>query len=404
MASTIAPTATTRRRTDHPVFGSFIDETIGIVARQKRDTVSFAVGSPSREALDLVGATELATGVLDREGASALGYGITEGEPELRDLIAADARARGIAADTTTVLVSAGALQGIDLACRVLLRPGDVVIAESPGFANALSAFRNHGARVMEIPVDAQGLDVDRAREAIRVAGVRPRMFFVVPNFSNPSGETLSLERREGLVRLARDLDAIVLEDDPYGLLRYRGDDLPACAALGGREQVVSVGTFSKTFLPGLRVGWVIADSSTIRRMAAVKQTMDSSTGTLAQRIVLEFHRRGGVNAHLGRLRAHYGAKQARARAALAREFAGTGVSWNDPDGGFYFWVRLPEHVAARALLDVALDEGVAFVPGAAFAIDRDLNNALRFSISGPPLERIDEGVRRLRRAYDRVA
>jgi 2-aminoadipate transaminase len=404
MASTIAPTTTTRGRTDHPVFGSFIDETIGIVARQKRDTVSFAVGSPSREALDLVRASELATAVLNREGASALGYGITEGEPELRDLIAADARGRGIAADTTSVLVSAGALQGIDLACRVLLRPGDVVVAESPGFANALSAFRNHGARIIEIPVDARGLDVDRAQRAIRAAGVRPRLFFVVPNFSNPSGETLSLERREGLLRLARDLGSIVLEDDPYGLLRFRGNDLPACAALGGRENVVSVGTFSKTFLPGLRVGWVIADSSTIRRMAAAKQTMDSSTGTLAQRIVLEFHRRGGVDAHIARLRAHYSEKQVRARAALAREFAGTSVSWNDPDGGFYLWVRLPEHVAAQALLDVGLEEGVAFVPGAAFSIDRDLTNALRFSISAPPLERLDEGVHRLRRAYQRLA
>ena len=409
MASTLERSSTSHplperaRREEHEVFGSFIDETIGIVARQTRDTVSFAVGSPSREALDLVGADDLVATVIRREGAKAFGYGITEGEPELRDFIASAARDRDVAAEASNVLVSAGALQAIDLACRVYLRPGDVVVAESPAFANALSAFRNHGARVLEIPVDSEGLDVAEAARRIRKLGVRPRMFFVVPNFQNPTGETLSLERREALLALAASHDAVVIEDDPYESLRYRGDDVPSVAALGGAE-VVSIGTFSKTFLPGLRVGWVIARPEVIGRMSRAKQTMDSSTGTLAQRIVLEFHRRGGADAHIGRLRELYREKQDRARSALARELAGTGIAWNDPDGGFYFWVRLPKAISARALLDVALDEGVAFVPGDAFAIDADHRSALRFSISAPTPDRIDEGVRRLRRAFDRLA
>src|SRR5438552_7445096 len=398
----VAPLPERARRDEHEVYGSFIDETIGIVARQTRDTVSFAVGSPAREALELVGADDLAATVIRREGASALGYTITEGEPELREIIAGQARARGIDASAADVLVSAGALQAIDLACRVFLRPGDVVVAESPGFANALSAFRNHGARVLEVPVDREGLDVSEAARLIRRANVRPRMFFVVPNFQNPSGETLSLARRHALLALAASHDALVVDDDPYGLLRYRGADLPPLAALD--RGVVSIGTFSKTFLPGLRVGWVIATPDVIRRMAKVKQTMDSSTGTLAQRIVLEFHRRGGAEAHVGRLRELYRVQQDRARAALAREFAGTGVTWNDPDGGFYFWVRLPRGLDARRLLDAALEEGVAFVPGDAFAIERDHRSALRFSVSGPTLERIDEGVARLRRAFDRLS
>src|SRR5438093_10777825 len=191
--------AASERERLNEVFGSFIDETIGIVARQTRDTVSFAVGSPSREALELVGADDLAATVIRREGAKALGYGITEGEPELRDVIASAARERGVAADASAVLVSAGALQAIDLACRVYLRPGDVVVAESPAFANALSAFRNHGARVLEVPVDAEGMDVHEAARMLRRAGVQPRMFFVVPNFQNPTGETLSERRRESL-------------------------------------------------------------------------------------------------------------------------------------------------------------------------------------------------------------
>src|SRR3989441_2522474 len=262
----VAPLPEQSARREHEVFGSFIDETIGIVARQTRDTVSFAVGSPSREALELVGADDLTATVIRREGASALGYGITEGEPELRDAIAHQARSRGIRADAGDVLVSAGALQAIDLACRVFLRPGDLVVAESPGFANALSAFRNHGARVLEAPVDEDGLDVAEAARLIRRANARPRMFFVVPNFSNPSGETLSLARREALVTLASTYDAVVVEDDPYGLLRYRDEHLPPLGSLA-RDQVVSIGTFSKTFLPGLRVGWVIADPEVISRM-----------------------------------------------------------------------------------------------------------------------------------------
>lgn len=399
----VVPLPERARRDEHEVFGSFIDETIGIVARQTRDTVSFAVGSPSHEALDLVGADDLVATVIRREGAKAFGYGITEGEPELRDVIASGARDRGIVADASDVLVSAGALQAIDLACRVYLRSGDVVVAESPAFANALSAFRNHGARVLEVPVDGDGLDVAEAARRIRKLGVRPRMFFVVPNFQNPTGETLSLERREALLALAASHDAVVIDDDPYAALRYRGNDIPSLAALGGAE-VVSIGTFSKTFLPGLRVGWVIAHSEVIARMSRAKQTMDSSTGTLAQRIVLEFHKRGGADAHIGRLKVLYREKQDRARAALTRELAGTGISWNDPEGGFYFWVRLPRGVSARALLDVALEEGVAFVPGDAFAIEADHENALRFSISAPTPDRIDEGVRRLRRAFDRLA
>ena len=330
------------------IFGSFIDETIGIVARQTRDTVSFAVGSPAREALDLVHADELAAAVIQGEGASALGYTMTEGDPELREAVAAAARRRGVRADAEEVLISAGALQGIDLLCRVYLRPGDVVVAESPAFANALSAFRNHGAHVLEVPVDEEGLDVQQAARLLRREGIRPRMFFVVPNFQNPTGETLSERRREALCALAASCGAIVVEDDPYALLRYRGNEIAPIASLAVRADVVSVGSFSKTFLPGLRVGWVIAPTEVVQRMAAAKQTMDSSTGTLGQRMVLEFIRRGGADAHVDRLRDLYRAKQERARTALEREFRGTGVSWNDPEGGFYFWVKLPHGVDAR--------------------------------------------------------
>ena len=394
-----SPLGNAARREIH---GSFVDETIGLVARVAPGIISFAVGSPAAEALALTDAAALAAAVLEREGTSALGYGITEGDPELREIVAAAARRRGIRAGAEDVIVTAGALQAIDIACRLFVSPGDLVVTESPGFANALSALRNHGARVLEVPVDEDGIDVAAAERALRARGERPVLFFVVPNFQNPTGATLTCERREALLALARGYGAVVVEDDPYGELRFRGEPLPPLASLG--DGVVSIGSFSKTFLPGIRVGWAIADGGTIRRMAAAKQTMDSSTSTLGQRLVVEFHRRGGVDLHLAALRALYRERQERAQAALTREFAAAAeVRWTNPEGGFYLWLRLPAAVSARRLLDAALAEGVAFVPGDAFTIAGDFTSALRFSYSWPTGDRIDEGVRRLRRAYDRV-
>lgn len=382
--------------------GSFVDETFQIIARHPRaaDIVSFAAGAPAPEALALARAGELMEDVLARDGMRALNYGVTEGEAELREIIAAGARTRGIPADTDDVIVTAGALQAIDLACRVFLRPGEIVVTGSPSFANALSAFRNHGARVVEVPQDDDGIDVAAAARALRQHAGRVALIFVVPNFDNPTGTTLSAARRDALLALAETHDAVVIEDDPYAALRYRGEDLAPIAARG-RDRVIHFGSFSKTFLPGIRVGWCIADPATTRRMAAAKQTMDSSTSTLGQRLAIAFHRRGRVAEHLGALRALYGEKQRAARAALGREFAGTPVTWNDPDGGFYFWVRTG--VDGRELLAAALDEGVAFVPGEAFTTTDAWRDALRFSYCAPTPVRIDEGVRRLRHAYDRV-
>ncbi len=385
--------------------GSFIDETIGIVARQTRDIVSFAVGSPAPEALALVGAAELARDVIERDGPTALSYGITEGDPELREIIAHAARDRGIRATAGDIIVTAGALQAIDLVCRVLIRPGDLVVVETPGFTNALAAFRNHGARLLEVPVDRDGMVVAEAARALRSSGERPRLFFVVPNFQNPSGVTLSLRRREELVALAAETGALIVEDDPYAELRYRGTDLPPIAALAPDAGIVSIGSFSKVFLPGLRVGWAIADEAIVRRMAAAKQALDSSTSSLGQRMAVEFAKRGRPRPHIAMLRDLYRAKQDRARTALARSFGDVAeVSWSDPDGGFYFWIDLPRHVSARRLFDAALEEGVAFVPGDAFGIGADHSSSLRFSISAPAPDRIDLGVTRLRRAFDRVA
>jgi 2-aminoadipate transaminase len=266
-----------------------------------------------------------------------------------------------------------------------------------------VSALRNHGARIVEAPVDDDGMDVAAAARMLRALGAHPALFFVVPTFQNPTGATLSPERRRQLLALAASYGAVVVSDDPYVRLRYRGDDLPELAAEAGTSTVISIGSFSKVFLPGLRVGWAIADPAVIRGMARAKQTVDSSTSSLGQHIVLEFARRGAFPAHVEWLRELYREKQDAAGRALEAHFGGSPVSWNDAEGGFYRWVRFPGGIRARELLDVALEEGVAFVPGDVFSATGRFANCLRFSYSSPTPERIDEGVRRLRRAYDRV-
>lgn len=401
--SALRSAAVARGAPAHEVYGSDIDETIAIVARQTRDTISFAVGSPARAAIERAGAADLAHAAIERAGAAALGYGITEGEPELRALIAAEASARGIPARPENVIVTAGALQAVDLVCRALIRPGDVAVVEAPGFTNAVSALRNHGARIVEAPVDEEGLDVTAAARMIRELGARPALFFVVPTFQNPSGASTSFARRRQLLGLAASYGSVVVADDPYARLRYRGDDIPELAALDGGATVVSIGSFSKVFLPGLRVGWAIAEPQIVRSMARAKQTVDSSTSSLGQHMVLEFARRGAFPAHVDWLRELYREKQEAAGRALAKHFAGTGVSWNDPEGGFYRWVRFPDGISTRELLDLALEEGVAFVPGEVFSASGQFGDCLRFSYSSPTPDRIYEGVRRLRSAYDRL-
>jgi 2-aminoadipate transaminase len=312
-------------------------------------------------------------------------------------------RTRGVVCETENVIVTAGALQAIDLAVRVFVRPGDVALVESPHFTNAIASLRNHGARPIEVPIDDEGLDAAAAARVIDRAGVRPRIVFVVPNFQNPTGATLSLARRRALVDLAERYGSVIIEDDPYRQLRYRGADLPPVAALArDRVTVIYCGSFSKVFLPGIRVGWAVAPPEVVARMTAVKQTVDSSTSSLGQRMVAQFHRDGRMAAHVATLRSTYRDQQEHALAALAREFAGTGVTWNQPEGGFYLWVRLPRGMSARRLFALALDEGVAFVPGDAFGLGDEHASALRLSFSSPTRERIDEGVRRLRRAFDR--
>jgi 2-aminoadipate transaminase len=255
---------------------------------------------------------------------------------------------------------------------------------------------------MIEVPCDAQGMDVDALEDLVAVGGVLPKLIYTIPTFQNPSGTTLSLARRKRLIELAERWGSLVLEDDPYGWLRFEGEDLPTlCALAAGRVPVIAVRTFSKILAPGLRVGWTIADPHVIARMVDARQAMDTCTNTLQQRLVAHFLAGGYLEDHLTALRAEYRRRKVAMQASLRAELAGLDARWTDPQGGFFLWLTLPAGVSTPALFTLALEQGVAFVPGPAFSIGGAFPTALRLAFSAEAPERAREGVRRLRTAID---
>jgi 2-aminoadipate transaminase len=231
-----------------------------------------------------------------------------------------------------------------------------------------------------------------------------PKVIYTIPTFQNPAGTTLSLERRERLIELAAAWGSVVLEDDPYSLLRFEGAELPSLRELGaGRARVIAVHTFSKILAPGLRVGWVLAEPEVIARMVDARQSMDTCTAPPMQRLVARFLADGLAEEHLARLRVDYHDRKVAMQQSLADELGDLGASWTDPHGGFFLWLTLPGHVDTDALFPVALREGVAFIPGRAFSIGGRFGNALRLAFSAEPPGRAREGIARLRRAIDEI-
>ena len=382
--------------------GSVIDSSTSLLQRQTHDVVPLAMGSPAPDAIPVEAVRAVAEEVL-RDAADALSYGPTEGERSLRSALGDFLTAQGDEVEPERLLVTAGGMQGIDLVCKLWVDPGDLVIAESPTYTNGTGTIRSYEGSVLEAPIDQDGMVVERLEQLVSAAGRTPRLIYTVPTFQNPSGTTLSLERRLRLLELAAEWDAVVLEDDPYGLLGFEGPPPPSLRALSGQDpRVVGVHTFSKILAPGLRVGWVVAAPDVVRRMVDAKQAMDTCTNVLGQRLVAGILGHGDMEAHLGRLRRAYRAKKEAMRSALDEHFGDEpGCSWTDPAGGLFLWLTLPEGVDAQGLFEVALAEGVAFIPGPAFSVGGAYPNALRLCFSYADEARTREGVGRLRRAYD---
>jgi 2-aminoadipate transaminase len=368
------------------------------------EIISFAGGLPAPDVFPVAEIEQATVRVLREHGRSALQYGPTEGFRPLRELITRHMARYGIEVTADNVLITTGAQQGLDLIGKLFLNPADRVAVEDPTYLGALQAFTSYQARYLAVPIDDDGMRMDVLEEALRAA---PKFVYVLPNFQNPGGVTLSLERRRRLVELAAHYGTPIVEDDPYGQLRYEGEHLPPLVRLDAelhgcakgessfRGDVIYLGTLSKTLAPGLRVGWVVAPAEVASRLVQMKQGADLHSSTFAQMVAFEVARGGFLDRHVRTIRALYGARRDAMLAALQRHFP-PGVRWTRPQGGLFLWVTLPAGWDAGELLRRALAAKVAFVPGGAFHAAGGGDNTFRLNFSYSPPDVIEEGVRRL--------
>jgi 2-aminoadipate transaminase len=360
---------------------------------ERPDIISFAGGLPAPELFPVPDVRAAADAVLSELGSRALQYGVTEGVRGLRELIAAEMGVRGVVCSAEDVLVTTGSQQSLDLVGKVFLDPGDVIITENPTYLAAIQSFQCFEARFVPAPTDEDGIDPDAVD---RLAGsLKARFLYVIPNFQNPTGRTLSAERRRALYEVAVKRNLTIVEDDPYGKLRYRGEHIPPIKSFDREGRVVYLSTFSKTVAPGFRTGWAVAPADVRERLVIAKQAADLHTSSLDQ-LVLERYLRDCDNpAHVEKVRAAYGERYGRMAAALSASMP-DGYRWTSPDGGMFLWVTGPAGLDTAELLKAALERKIAFVPGRDFFPDGTGSECMRLNFSNSAPSVIDEGIARL--------
>lgn len=376
--------------------GSVIDSSTALLAEQTHDIVRFAMGAPSEDLMPMAeideAFSEMAVGRYD--------YAESQGEPELREQILALSERQGAPTRDERILVTNGGMQGLDIAFKLFVDPGDLVIAEAPTYTNGNATALSYGADILPAPLDDNGMIVDALPEL--VGGRTPRAIYTIPNFQNPTGVTLERTRREKLLELAERWNAVIIDDDPYGMLRFDGEPVPGFSEIApGHPLVCHVRTFSKTVAPGLRSGWIDVDPRARELAINAKQAMDTCSSVPVQRSVARFLEAGHLERHIDRMLPIYRERKDAMRGSLQRHF-GDNVIATDPEGGFFLWVTFTGELAdidTERLFPRALAEGVAYIPGPAFTVDASKRGELRLCFATSSPERIEEGVTRLARA-----
>ncbi|HHW09673.1 MAG TPA: PLP-dependent aminotransferase family protein [Firmicutes bacterium] len=365
--------------------------------------ISFAGGFPAPDSFPVAEVRRLLAELLMTEPAAALQYGPTEGYYQLRRFIAGQMAGEGIAVEPENILVTSGSQQALDLICKLFVNPGDTVLVELPAYIGGINAAINYQADLVGIPLDEEGLvpaEMVKILKNLKAAGRRPALLYVVPNFQNPTGVTMSSARRRQLLALAAEYDFLIIEDNPYGSLRYEGQPLPHLKTMDGEDRVLYLGSFSKVFLPGLRLGWIAADQAVIQKLTVAKQGTDLCGNSLGQKLVYAYAESGRLEPHIAHLLSLYRRKRDIALSSLTRFFP-PGISWSKPEGGFFIWLTLPAGLDARALLPQAIaEEKVAYIPGGAFFVDGSGRNTIRLAFSQVGEEELVEGIRRLGRFF----
>ena len=399
--------------TVHPVTGhrldpwieSYADRTHGMRASEIRalfavanrpEVVSLAGGMPNLEGLPMTALAEMAHELLLQRGTTALQYGSGQGDQTLREQILEIMRMEGIEAHPDDVVVTTGSQQALDLVVRLFINPGDVIVAEAPSYVGALGVFRAYQAEVAHVPLDEHGLIPEALEQVLaRLAqqGRRVKLIYTVPNFHNPAGVTLSLERRPRILEIAQRYGVLIVEDNPYGLLGFSGEPLPAMRSMDD-SGVIYLGSFSKTFAPGYRVGWAVAPHSIREKLVLASESAILCPSNASQLAVSTYLANHDWRNQIKSYREMYRERRDAMVGALAEHIPE--ASWTVPDGGFYTWVRLPHGIDAQAMLPRAITALVAYVSGTAFYADGQGSDHMRLSFCYPTPDRIREGVRRL--------
>ncbi len=358
--------------------------------------ISFAGGLPAPELFPVEEMKEVATHVLDTFGPKCLQYSVSRGIPELREALAARANLRGVETKASNILICSGAQQAIEVIGRTFLDPGDYILTENPTYVGALQAFNCSQARYAPVEMDQEGMIMDQVAEMIEK--YKPKMVYTITNFQNPTGITMSLQRREQLVEICSRYNIPIVDDNPYGQIRFDGEEVRDIKAIGG-DQVISMSTFSKILAPGLRIGWMNGPEDIIDVVEKVKQSTDLHTSTFSQYICYEFVNQGRLDRQIARIKPDYRQKRDTMLQAMRDAFP-EGIKWTEPDGGLFLWVELPKHMSAKDLLPKAIELKVAYVYGQPFFPNGEGENTLRLNFSNATLEGIVEGITRLGKLF----
>lgn len=363
------------------------------------EIISLAGGMPDGRFFPIDRVIEASTFALREYGKKALQYGSTEGIKKLRVLLMDRMENEGVKGiDLANVIVSTASQQGLSLVAQVFVNPGDTVIVEEPSYLGAIQAFASMQAEFCTVPLDKDGMQMDILEDRLKElqkAHIRPKFVYTVPNFHNPAGVTMTLERRKKLIELAHTYDLLIIEDDPYGEIRFEGEPIPSLLALGGKDRVVVLRTFSKISFPGLRLGWIVAREDIMSKIIVGKQAADLCSPAMTQYIAYEFVSRGWLDDYVNVVRREYPKKKNAMISALEQYFP-VGSSWTDPQGGLFVWVKAPESIDTAAMFREAINAKVAYVVGIAFYPHRDDNCHMRLNFSAVDPEHITEGVHRL--------
>ena len=362
---------------------------------ERPEVISFAGGLPAPELFPIEEIIKVNKIVLEEQGSKALQYSTTEGYAPLREWIASRMNSKlGTKFQLENILITHGSQQALDLSGKVFLNEGDVVLCESPTYLAAISAFRAYECDFVEVPTDNDGMIIEEL-ERILERTKKVKIIYVIPEFQNPTGKTWSLERRKLLVKIAMKYNVMIIEDNPYGELRYEGENLPSIKSFDQIGCVLCLGTFSKIFCPGYRIGWIAGDKRVIEKYVLVKQGTDLQCNTIAQMEIAKYLELYDIDEHIDKIREVYRLRRDLTVKTMEEEFP-KGVSFTRPQGGLFAWVEIPTNVNTRDILKKSLERNVAFVPGGSFFPNGGHENTFRINFSNMPEERIVEGLKRL--------